>query len=190
MVSSAILICLAIYLLLLITAHCGIASEFDQRGHLRTGICIKKVNRVDFDFLLTLIIFWPSEFSGFYHWLSFWEMRVCQLWRFWSHYCNTIKLALPLEYLSLFPLTLSHSVHFLSFILGSSCSSSSFFIAIFLSSLCLNQSHFTHLVPLKYISSWNGNHESCFKNQYILTSFLRNLLEAKLWWNVCLYNIF
>ncbi len=42
MVSSAILIYLAIYLLSLIAAHCGIASEFDQRGHLRTVICIKQ----------------------------------------------------------------------------------------------------------------------------------------------------
>lgn len=50
MVSSAILIYLAIYVLSLIAAHCGIASEFDQRGHLRTGICIKIVNRVNFDF--------------------------------------------------------------------------------------------------------------------------------------------
>lgn len=57
MVSSAILIHLAIYLLSLTATHCVIASEFDQRGHLRTGICIKQVNTVDFDFLLTLMIF-------------------------------------------------------------------------------------------------------------------------------------
>lgn len=95
MVSSAILIYLAICVLSLIAAHCGIASEFDQRGHLRTGICIKIVNRVNFDFwlFLTLRIQW------FLSLLSFWEVRVCQLWRFWSHYCYTIKLALPLEYL-------------------------------------------------------------------------------------------
>lgn len=50
MVSSAILIYLAICVLSLIAAHCGIASEFDQRGHLRTGICINIVNRVNLDF--------------------------------------------------------------------------------------------------------------------------------------------